>query len=100
MIPVYAVFVAVGFLALLTWVFLALTAGSVAGKESLDPEQRYGPRGRYLVAGLLGFGLGGMSASFGGWGGTALVAAIGGAALMVGGASFLGVDEETDEDSA
>ena len=99
MIPVYAVSVAVGVIALVAWVFLGLASGSVEGKKKLDPEQRYGPRGRYVVAGILGFGLGGMSASFGGWGGMAIVGAIGGATLMIAAAVFLGVDEEADEDS-
>ena len=100
MLPVYAISVILGVIGLLVWVFLALTASSVAGKETLDPERRYGFGGRAIVAGLTGFGLGGLSASYGGWAsGLAIVAAAGGAALMIGAAHYLGVAEAADEDS-
>ena len=101
MIPVYAVCVVVGFVAVVAWVALGLTAAAVEGKENLDPEMRFGVTGRYVVGGVLGFGLGGMSASYGGWpSGTALAAAAGGALLAVFAARFLGVDDEVDEDAA
>lgn len=101
MIPVYAVAVVLGFVGLLTWVTLALMATAVEGKEGLDPEVRYGEPGRFVVAGVLGFGLGGMSSSFGGWpSGAAVAAAVGGAVLMIGAARLLGVDEGPDEDAA
>ena len=91
MIPLYAVCILLGAVAAIAWVYLGLTATAVEGKASLDPETRYGFVGRAVVAGLLGFGLGGMSASFGGWNtGLAFVGAIGGAGLMVAGAKYLG----------
>ena len=101
MIPIYAVAVVVGFIGILGWVVMGLAAASVEGKEGLDPEARFGVIGRYVVGGVLGFGLGGMSASFGGWpDGAALAAAVGGALLAIAGARFLGVDDESDEDIA
>lgn len=101
MIPVYAIFVVLGFLGVLGWIYLGITASSVDGKEALDPEARYGAVGRYIVAGVLGFGLGGMSASFAGWAaGLAVVGALGGAALMVVAAHYLGVEDGSDEDPA
>lgn len=101
MIPVYAVCVVVGFIAVVGWVASGLTAVAVEGKESLDPEMRFGLVGRYVVAGVLGFGLGGMSASYGGWpSGAALAAAAGGALITAVAARFLGVDDEVDEDTA
>lgn len=101
MIPVYAVAVVLGVVALLGWVILGLMAAAVDGKEGLDPEARYGEPGRFVVAGVLGFGLGGMSSSFGGWpSGAAVVAAVGGALLMIAAARFLGVDADQDEDTA
>lgn len=101
MIPVYAVAVVLGFLGALAWVTLGLTAAAVEGKDDLDPEARYGSAGRYVVAGVLGFGLGGMSASYGGWAEWAAVAAaVGGGLLAIAAARFLGVDEEPDEDTA
>lgn len=101
MIPVYAVCVVVGFIAVVAWVTLGLTAVAVEGKENLDPEMRFGATGRYVVGGVLGFGLGGISASYGGWpSGAAFAAAGGGALLAVLAARFLGVDDEVDEDAA
>jgi hypothetical protein len=57
--------------------------------------------GRALVAGVLGFGLGGMSASFGGWNpGLALAGAFGGSLLMILAARFLGTESVTDEEDS
>ena len=99
MVPVYAVVLILGVMALLAWLVLGLTASSVDGKEGWDPEERFGPRGRSVVAGIVGFGLGGMSASFAGWvSGLAFAAAIGGAAVGLLSARVLGVDD-TDGDA-
>jgi hypothetical protein len=90
-----------GVIALLAWVFLGLAASSVAGREGLDPEERFGDKGRNAVSGLLGFGLGGMSASFAGWStGLAIVGAVMGAlvAILVG--RYLGVEGEASGDGA
>jgi len=93
MIPVYAICVVAGSVAALTWITLAITASAVSGKEHLDPEVRFGEPGRFIVAGVLGFGLGGISASFAGWSSfPAVLGAIGGAVLLVGGARVLGVE--------
>lgn len=95
MIPVYAICVVAGSLAALGWIGFAITASGVAGKEHLDPEIRFGEPGRFIVAGVFGFGLGGMSASFAGWGSLpALLGAIGGAALLIAGARYLGVEQD------
>lgn len=95
MIPVYAICVVLGFVAALFWIFLGLTSSSVEGKARLDPEARFGAAGRGIVSGVLGFGLGGMSASFAGWGaGLSLLGAIGGAGLAIAAARYLGFDED------
>lgn len=100
MVPVYAICVVLGVVALVAWVFLGLTSNSVAGKEMLDPEERFGEPGRMVVSGVLGFGLGGMSASFAGWNtGFALLGAVGGAVLAVLAGRYLAVDEDAVEDS-
>jgi hypothetical protein len=97
--PVYAAVLVVGVVALLAWLVLGLTATSVDGKEGWNPEARLGVPGRIAVAGLLGFGLGGMSASFAGWAtGPAVVAALGGVAVGLLSVRFLGV-EDADEDA-
>ncbi len=89
---IYAICVVLGAVAALIWIFLGLGSEAIPGKRSADPESRFGERGRYAVAGVLGFGLGGMSASFAGWVTLlALMAAAGGAALMVLAARYLGV---------
>jgi hypothetical protein len=55
-----------------------------------------------VVSGILGFGLGGMSASFAGWAtGVALLGATGGAVLAVLVGRYLAVDEDAvDDDGA
>lgn len=94
MIPVYAVVLVLGVAALLVWLVMAATASSVDDKQEWNPEERFGPTGRNVVAGLLGFGLGGMSASFAGWAsGLAVVGAVGGAAIGLASARFLGVED-------
>lgn len=96
MIAVYAVCIVLGVVGALAWIYLGLISTVVDGKAAVDPETRFGFTGRAVVAGLLGFGLGGMSTSFAGWNtGWALIGAIGGVVLMVIAARFLGV--ATDE---
>ena len=95
MVPIYAFATAFGVVALLAWIGLTVFANTVAGRQSLDPEQRFGPTGRVAVAAVFGFGLAGMSASFAGWQWlAALAAALAGAigAGLV--AQFLGPESE------
>ncbi|MGQ0849159.1 MAG: hypothetical protein ACT4OP_08600 [Actinomycetota bacterium] len=63
MVKVYAVVLALGVIALITWIFAAAFASN-AHQEHLDPETRFGVKGRRVVAGLVGFGMAGMSAEF------------------------------------
>ena len=67
MIPIYAVTLLVGSLMALAWVVGVAIGTWVDGWEFVDPERRFGVFGRTLVAGSIGFGMAGMSASFGGW---------------------------------
>lgn len=101
MVAVYAIATALGVVGIIAWVTLGMVATAVPGKSSLDPELRYGYPGRSVVAGVTGFGLAGMSASYAG-GGTvvALVAAVAGAAGLVLIGRYLGVEEDADGDSA
>lgn len=64
MVAVYAIALAVGVLALLVWIALRGVAANVPAWENSDPEQRFGMGGRRVVAGLVGFGLAGLSAEF------------------------------------
>lgn len=74
----------------MTFVYgLAITSGAigvlVAVALALNPDRRpFDPRLRLSLLAVFGFGLAGMSASFGGWTtGLALVAAVLGGALLV-----------------
>lgn len=95
MVPIYALATAAGVVSLLVWIGLTVFANTVAGREPLDPEGRFGPTGRVAVAAVFGFGLAGMSASFAGWSWlAALAAALAGAigAGLV--ARYLGPESE------
>jgi hypothetical protein len=91
MVAVYAIALLVGFLMLLAWIVGVAVGTWVDGWEFADPERRFGAAGRSVVAGTVGFGMAGMSASFGGWPTPlALLGALAGAAAMVLVARFFG----------
>ena len=91
MVVLYAVAVLVGALTLGAWILLGVMAER-PGSFVVDPEGRCGLRVRSAVVGVLGFGLGGMSASYAGWPGlAALAAAAGGAVITVLSGRYLGV---------
>lgn len=84
MTPVYAIVLIVGVIGLLVWVAMTAVGETVEGWRGVDPEARFGVRGRFALAAALGFGLAGMSATFAGWPGLwVFAAALGGAALTV-----------------
>jgi len=64
MVKVYAVTLAIGVVALLIWIGARALAVNVPSWRNADPERRPGLVGRRVVAGLVGFGLAGMSAEF------------------------------------
>jgi uncharacterized membrane protein YeaQ/YmgE (transglycosylase-associated protein family) len=101
LVAVYAVATILGVVAIIAWVTLGMVATAVAGKETLDPESRFGVLGRSVVAAVSGFGLAGMSASYAG-GSTmlALVGAVVGALVLVAVSRYLGVEEDADGGSA
>ena len=83
MVVVYALALLTGFAAVAGFV-LAATLAARPDSSVSDPAARFGDRGRDIPSAVLGFGLGGMSASFAGWSAwLAIMAAIGGAALLV-----------------
>jgi hypothetical protein len=67
LIALYAVVLAVGLVALGTWIAAGAIASSVDGRSSLDPEARFGPRGRMAIGSAVGLGMGGLSATYAGW---------------------------------
>ncbi len=64
MVKVYAVVLALGVLALIAWIFARSLAVNVPAWTGIDPEGRLGVLGRRVVAGMVGFGMAGMSAEF------------------------------------
>jgi hypothetical protein len=84
MVWVYAFVLVAGVLMALAWLVAVAVGAWVEGWEFADPERRFGPNGRSVVAGFVGFGMAGMSATFAGWHPIlALIAAVLGAAALV-----------------
>ncbi len=84
MVWIYAITLALGLLALLVWIVGVAVGAWVDGWEFADPERRFGETGRSTTAAVVGFGMGGMSATFAGWNPVlAAAAALVGAAAMV-----------------
>lgn len=63
MVKVYAVVLIVGVVVLFAWIIARAFAVNIE-RPSIDPEERFGRMGRRVVAGLVGFGMAGMSAEF------------------------------------
>lgn len=63
MVKVYASALSLG-LVIVIVVIIGSTLASSLGREDRDPNRRLGQSGRMAVAGLLGFGMGGMAAEF------------------------------------
>ena len=63
-VKVYAIVLGAGVVLLIAWIFATYLGGNVAAWKRTDPEERLGKSGRRVVAGLVGFGLAGMSAEF------------------------------------
>ena len=61
MVKVYAVVLLAGALSLIAWIFLTYLSSE---RPSWNPDSRFGLRGRRIVAGMVGFGMAGMSAEF------------------------------------
>ena len=64
MVKVYAVVLALGVVLLIAWIFASYVGVSVPAWKRFDPEENIGKPGRRVVAGMVGFGLAGMSAEF------------------------------------
>lgn len=85
MVKVYAVALSLGILGLIVVILGGVFAHNV-GHPERDPGERFGIFGKTLVGGLVGFGMGGMSAEFSPLGFSwqvSLLLALGAAALAV-----------------
>lgn len=83
MVWVYALALVAGILMLLAWIVGVAVGAWVDGWQFADPERRFGATWRSIVAGIIGFGMAGMSATFADWHAiVALVAALLGAVAL------------------
>ena len=87
----YSIVLVVGVVALILWVVGVAAAAMVDEWSGLDPEVRFGSTGRSVLAFVLGFGLGGISATFAGWSAVLTVVAAGaGGVFLTAVANWLG----------
>ncbi len=76
----------IGFILMIVWAGATAVAATVDGWQGVDPGRRYGRTGRFILAGMIGFGMAGLSSLYAGW---PSLLAIG--AAMLGGAGLIGV---------
>lgn len=86
MTALYGIILLVGFALMLAWLVLTAIASSVEGWGRVDPELRWGATGRSVVAGLIGFGMAGISVLY-----TTAPEALSIAAAVVGGLALIAV---------
>lgn len=67
MTALFGVPLLVGFLLMCVWIAATAVAATVEGWEGVDPEHRFGRKGRFVLAGMIGFGMAGISALYAGW---------------------------------
>ena len=67
MIPVYALLLSIGIVALLAWIVMAALATNLEGWDWLHPDNGLGETGKAVIAGMVGGGMAGISAEFAGW---------------------------------
>lgn len=85
-----------GLLLMIVWIAATAVAGTVEGWENVDPEHRYGRTGRFVLAGVIGFGMAGISTLYAG--APHLLAVVGGIAGGIGlvfVSTWLGPDSDT-----
>ena len=94
MTAVYGISLLIGAFALLVWIAATAVAHTVDGWDRIEPQERFGAVGRLVLGGVVGFGMAGMSASFGGWSPLlSFVGAVAGAAGLIAVAFWLGPEE-------
>jgi len=78
------------------WVAATAIAATVEGWEHVDPERRFGRGGRFVLAGLIGFGMAGISTLYAGWPQTfVIVGGVAGGIGLVFVSSWLGPEAES-----
>ena len=85
----------IGFILMLIWVSATAVAATVDGWEGADPDLRFGRAGRFVLAGMIGFGMAGISALYAGWPHLLAVGAgVVGAVGLIGVSVWLGPETE------
>ncbi len=85
----------IGFILMIVWVGATAVAATVDGWQGVDPDRRYGRTGRFALAGMIGFGMAGISSLFAGWPSLLTVgAAVLGAAGLIAVSIWLGPEAE------
>lgn len=85
----------IGIVLMLLWIAATAVAGTVDGWERVDPELRFGRAGRFVLAGIIGFGMAGISALYAGWPeAIAFGAGLAGIAGLIGVSIWLGPESE------
>lgn len=83
MTTLFAAALAVGGIGIIAWIVVTAASSTEEGTTRADPEGRWGRTARVLVAGVFGFGMAGLSATYAGWdvAASAVAALAGGAGL-------------------
>ena len=85
----------IGFILMIVWVGATAVAATVDGWQGVDPDRRYGRTGRFALAGMIGFGMAGISSLYAGWPPLLTVgAAVLGAVGLIGVSIWLGPEAE------
>jgi hypothetical protein len=85
----------IGILLMLAWIVATAVAATVRGWERVDPELRFGQTGRLVLAGIIGFGMAGISALYAGWPSPLAVGAgLAGIAGLIGVSIWLGPESD------
>ena len=66
MTAIFGIPLLIGLLLMILWIASTAVAATVEGWESVDPEQRYGRTGRFVLAAFIGFGMAGISTLYAG----------------------------------
>ncbi len=85
-----------GLVLMLVWIAATAVAGTVEGWENVDPEHRFGRSGRFVLAGVIGFGMAGISTLYAGAPHMLAVGAgVAGSIGLVSVSTWLGPDSDT-----
>ncbi|MFV1970540.1 MAG: hypothetical protein ACC683_05990 [Acidimicrobiia bacterium] len=66
MTAIFGIPLLIGFLAMVAWIAATAVAATVDGWEGVDPARRFGRIGQFVLAGVIGFGMAGISALYAG----------------------------------